>query len=299
MSAILLVMEPTINNSAVKSEGLSPIKKFVIVIICILLSVSAAGALYIWYINNNLEKFKKESGIDITRVITDTVSAVTATTTATTSLQNQVEKATSDSLLSMTVPENKIENIGFYGFGDIGTTTIDVLRDAITEQIGTPSFYVGHVQGDIPKEFYDEKRKQYNGDNLWNGMSGYVSSSNKQIRAIGVFNIDLYTSVGKDTRPYIMSRAFPNVNNTVISLYRLHNLSDTSNDPAPKELFESRAKKLILRNLGASVGLQATASANDPTCIMSKADTLADLDKKTGKLCSDEALYFKKALLSK
>ncbi len=234
----------------------------------------------------------------------DTDMGLGATTSITDRFANlNPETLIRDQLFDLVLPKKPIKTVYFYAFGTIATSTIDIMMDAIHKEIGAETFFIGSDQRNLPQQegIYDSKREQYDGDVVWKIATAHWQTMKEpmdDIRVIYVFDDDLFTKLGNDARPYIMSRASPDQAVTVLSLFRLKNLSDTSNDPASLIQFNNRVRKLVLRNLGSSTGLQLSASTNDPTCIMSSANNLTELDQKAGSYCADEATYISKAFVN-
>ncbi|MCX7704376.1 MAG: archaemetzincin family Zn-dependent metalloprotease [Planctomycetota bacterium] len=127
---------------------------------------------------------------------------------------------------------------------------------------------------DLPKDSYNAARKQYYADSLLLLLSKIRTPSS--LRTIGVIDEDLYS----ENLNYVFGSASQTEKSAVVSLIRF-----TGNFWGLKEdsqLFLKRARKLVLHELGHTLGLH---HCTDPCCVMLFSNTLAELDSSSEHFC--------------
>ncbi len=118
----------------------------------------------------------------------------------------------------------------------------------------------------LPASAYDRDRAQYRGERLL-GCARALPGP----RVLGVTARDFYA----EGASYSFGIADSPGRAALISLFRLHSGPDQS-------AFSARALKEAVHQLGRTLGLGHCA---DPRCVMHPSRSLADVDRKTSRLC--------------
>jgi archaemetzincin len=123
-------------------------------------------------------------------------------------------------------------------------------------------------------EFFDNARRQYNGDKLLKAVDQRESSD--MGKTIGLFNVDLFIPI----LTYIFGQAQLGGRTGIASLYRL------SNEPygilGNDDYLLERFKKEVIHELGHLFGL---VHCHTPTCVMRSSTYVEDIDQKDAQLC--------------
>lgn len=237
------------------------------------------------------EKHNNESEVDKTteQILVDKTNEILK------SPQSQSKQDAQLKIFETFLARTPVTEVYIGSYGGVSTETLNAIRDVIKEETGVKVTILGSYKEGLPKikRLYSEERQQYDGDILWSYFQSLVDSKNRSVRYLYIVNDDLYTNLDLK-RPYVFSRAFPDVNVAIMSMYRLSNATDISNAIADQELLKTRAKKLALRVLGITVGFSSSPSADNRECVMYQALILADLDKVGSKYCEPEKSYMHK-----
>jgi predicted Zn-dependent protease len=204
-------------------------------------------------------------------------------------------------LFQQALPKSPIHNVYIGSYGNVSTSTLRQVQNIIRASIGVKTTILQRSSEPFPEKppFYDSTRQQYDADYIWQALISLEQQYGPLVRILTVVDVDLFTNVqSSGTEQYVLSRALPNVNAAVISLYRIKRLSDSSSAPAPQDLIDNRLKKLVLRTLGVTVGFSLSPSANDISCVMYPALNLSDLDRKGDQFCAAEAALVNKVFQS-
>lgn len=122
--------------------------------------------------------------------------------------------------------------------------------------------------------YYDNERRQYNGNMLLKLMESYPKALNT--KQIGLFRVDLFIPI----LTYIFGQAILNGESGIVSIYRLRNeLYGMNND---EDLLISRFGKVILHEIGHTLGL---LHCYNPTCVMRSSTYVEDIDQKSPSYC--------------
>ena len=127
-----------------------------------------------------------------------------------------------------------------------------------------------------PSEFYDPKRRQYNGNKLMTELDS--RSSQNHIKNMGLFRVDLFNPI----LTYIFGQAALNGNIGVASMYRLRN--EQYGMKKDDDLLLERFQKVIIHELGHMFGL---VHCHIPPCVMRSSTYVEDIDQKSHHLCSN------------
>lgn len=186
-------------------------------------------------------------------------------------------------------PETPIKEVIIRGYGNVPDYLLQAAKNAIQQKIGVRiNIEAAHPEFAEQPPQYNAKRKQFDADELWDTESGFVNSTQDK-RLMMVVDVDVYTELQPE-RPYVFSRALPNVDVILISTHRFQKLSDAGDQPAPRELAASRMQKLALQTLGISVSLEGSSYGLEPdiSCVMYRGRILSELDKQGDNFCGEQ-----------
>ncbi len=146
-----------------------------------------------------------------------------------------------------------------------------IVGDVASEFLSPVYFQESHV--DI-SEFYDPKRRQYDGNKLLKEIDSI--SSSRILKKIGLFRVDLFIPI----LTYIFGQATFKGSTGIVSLYRLRNEQyGMKKDDA---MLLNRFRKVIIHELGHTFGL---IHCHIPTCVMRSSTYVEDIDQKNHNLC--------------
>ena len=132
----------------------------------------------------------------------------------------------------------------------------------------------------IPKEAYNQWRKQYNAEVVMNMLSNVseVKFIDKSIPTLLLTDSDLYYS-GLN---FIFGLEDPTKSCAIVSLARLK--PEFYDEKPARNLLEDRVVKEVIHELGHYVGLDHCQNAK---CVMSFSPSVFDFDKKQKEFCDD------------
>ena len=191
-------------------------------------------------------------------------------------------------LSQLRAPENPIEEVIIRGYGSIPSSLLESIKSAVEEKIGVRA-YIDSPRPSFSGQtaYYNPQRNQYDADRIWDVERAFAYNVPTK-RLIMIVDIDVYTEIQPE-RPYVLSRASPNISAILISTYRLQRLSaDASSEAAPPELATARIQKLALQTLGVSVfleGFLGYSDTEDALCVMYRGRILSELDKQGDDFC--------------
>ena len=125
------------------------------------------------------------------------------------------------------------------------------------------------------EEFYDQNRRQYDGNRLLKVIDELEYPDN--VKKMGLFRVDLYIPI----LTYIFGQAIYRGNSGIVSLYRLRN--EQYGLESDNELLTSRFRKVILHELGHTFGLKHCIV---PNCVMRSSTYVEDIDQKQRHFCT-------------
>lgn len=123
-------------------------------------------------------------------------------------------------------------------------------------------------------DYYDPKRRQYNGDSLLKVVDLMHTSGKNKL--VGLFNVDLFIPI----LTYIFGQAQFGGRTAIASVYRLKN-QRYGMENGEKFVIE-RFTKEVIHELGHTFGLQ---HCYDPLCVMRSSTYVEDIDQKDRTLC--------------
>lgn len=126
------------------------------------------------------------------------------------------------------------------------------------------------------EEFYDQSRRQYDGNRLLRVIDALEYPVG--VKKMGLFRVDLYIPI----LTYIFGQAIYNGNSGIASLYRLRN--EQYGLESDNELLVSRFRKVILHELGHTFGLKHCLV---PNCVMRSSTYVEDIDQKQRHFCTN------------
>jgi archaemetzincin len=160
--------------------------------------------------------------------------------------------------------------------GSINGNIMETLRSNLSAFFGCPvEIRQNTKQIDV---FYVSDRNQYSSSMLLSSLENAPGEGEKEARAVGITDIDLYTR-GLN---FVFGQASSVAGTAIVSLCRLR---EEFYGSAPDEvLLLKRALKEIVHELGHTFGL---AHCTNPGCIMHFSGCLADTDRKELLFCPE------------
>lgn len=125
-------------------------------------------------------------------------------------------------------------------------------------------------------DYYDPKRRQYNGDSLLKLVDAMHEGSVNKL--VGLFNVDLFIPI----LTYIFGQAHLGGRTAIASVYRLK--SERYGMENGEHTLLDRFTKEIIHELGHTFGL---AHCHDPLCVMRSSTYVEDIDQKERSLCKN------------
>jgi len=140
----------------------------------------------------------------------------------------------------------------------------------------------------IPKEAYNQARRQYHSTRILTNMINFVKKSDVDI-VLGVTALDLYVH-GLN---FVFGEAHFPGKVALISLFRLN--PEFYGQPADKQLFYERAVKEAVHEVGHTLGL---AHCTNSSCVMFFSNSILDTDRKKSAFC-EKCSTFVRGLVKK
>lgn len=133
---------------------------------------------------------------------------------------------------------------------------------------------------DIPKEAYNQWRKQYNAEVIMEKLSevSEVKFIDKSIPTLLLTDFDLYYS-GLN---FVFGLEYPMKSCAIVSIARLK--PEFYDETPERGLLEDRTVKEVIHELGHYVGLDHCYNSK---CVMSFSSSVFDVDKKQKEFCED------------
>ncbi|MCG3114981.1 MAG: hypothetical protein LLH30_04805 [Candidatus Manganitrophus sp. SA1] len=161
-------------------------------------------------------------------------------------------------------------------FGDIPKTLLDFLTEELGFRFGT-EVRVAEAEP-IPEGAFDRNRNQYRSSLFLRHLEDERQDEDLQEteRRLGIVNVDLYNPESA----VVLGEADRVDRVAVVSLACLHPASEEMPEEDPLSRF--RLLKEAVHELG---HLYQLNHCDNPKCVMSSADGLADLDQKSADFC--------------
>lgn len=133
---------------------------------------------------------------------------------------------------------------------------------------------------DIPKEAYNQWRKQYNAESIMDSLSrvSEVKFIDKSIPTVLLTDFDLYYS-GLN---FIFGLEDPTKSCAIVSMARLR--PEFYDEKPARGLLEERTVKEVIHELGHYLGLNHCSNSR---CVMSFSPSVFDVDKKQKEFCEN------------
>jgi archaemetzincin len=161
--------------------------------------------------------------------------------------------------------------IALIPIGEVENPILVAIGQALSEEFDA-SFSMGEPLAD-PNYAFDPKRGQYRSDAILNGLSKLSISAD---RILGVVDLDLYTP----ELNFVFGQASMGGRVALIALPRLR--PEFYGDPPDQALFEERAIKEAIHELGHTMGL---GHCPERACVMHFSNSLRDTDLKERHFC--------------
>jgi archaemetzincin len=161
--------------------------------------------------------------------------------------------------------------------GEVSEGILNLVKDEL-ENLNIKSRIMTKI--DIPKEAYNQWRKQYNAEVIMDMLSkvSEVKFIDKSIPTLLITDFDLYYS-GLN---FIFGLEDPTRSCTIVSLARLK--PEFYDERPARGLLEERTIKEVMHELGHYVGLD---HCHNNKCVMSFSPSVFDVDKKQKEFCDD------------
>ncbi len=134
---------------------------------------------------------------------------------------------------------------------------------------------LGHVNG-LPADSLELRRGQHSSTKILRRI--LTTAPPGVAKVLGITDVDLFIPV----LTFVFGEAQVNGLAAVVSTARLRLAYDER--PAPSSLVEARLMKECLHELGHTFGL---VHCSDPTCVMSRSNSVLDVDRKRAGFCRD------------
>lgn len=166
-----------------------------------------------------------------------------------------------------------LPNITLISFGYIEKELLENAAEAVKNEFHcSVNIKEGHI--DL-SEFYDQARRQYNGNNLLKLVDSMHFPDS--LKTLGLFNVDLFIPI----LTFIFGQAFLGGRSGIVSLYRFNN--ERYGMTGDNQFLLDRFKKEVIHELGHTFGL---IHCHNPTCVMRSSTYVEDIDQKNQHLCS-------------
>jgi len=163
-------------------------------------------------------------------------------------------------------------NITLVSFGYFEKDNLEMIAEAVKHEFRCPvNLREGHV--DL-SEFYDQARRQYNGNGLLKMVDTMTFPDSQKI--LGLFNVDLFIPI----LTFIFGQAYLNGHCGIASLYRFNN--ERYGMTGDNQFLLDRCKKEVIHELGHTFGL---IHCHNPTCVMRSSTYVEDIDQKEQQFC--------------
>ena len=158
-------------------------------------------------------------------------------------------------------------------FGEIERPLLEDIGKALQEIYGFP--YKINPSRDLPINAFFRKRGQWHSSTILEKALNIGIPEDAE-RVLGIADVDLFV----ENLNFVFGEANPYHGTAIISLFRLR--PEYYRLPPDEKLFQQRAKKEAIHEIGHTYGLDHCA---DPRCIMHFSNTLADTDCKGPSFC--------------
>jgi archaemetzincin len=167
--------------------------------------------------------------------------------------------------------------IGILKIGQIDSDVLDRVLENLRTVFEGAEFIVLPDEMPMPKDAYDEGRKQYRSDIILKCIREQVDKEEEFDRLLGIVDTD----ISIPQMNFVFGQAERPGKAGLISLYRLR--PEFSGQKANTELFLERASKEAVHELGHTLGL---GHCSNPFCVMYFSNSIFDTDRKQGLFCS-------------
>ncbi len=165
------------------------------------------------------------------------------------------------------------DRIVLISFGYSGNVLPEVIVNDIEQEYSIP-VYIKEGYMDI-SEYYDGRRRQYNGNELLRKIDENYGADN--VKTLAIFNVDLFIPI----LTYIFGQAFLNGRTGIASIHRLSN--ERYGMPKDDKLLTDRFRKEVIHELGHTFGL---IHCINTACVMHSSTYVEDIDMKGHHLCA-------------
>ena len=165
-----------------------------------------------------------------------------------------------------------LPNITLISFGYFEKELLEKTAEAVKNEFRcSVNIKEGHI--DL-SEFYDQARRQYNGNNLLKMID--AMSFPGSVKTLGLFNVDLFIPI----LTFIFGQAFLGGRSGIVSLYRFKN--ERYGMTGDNQFLQDRFKKEVIHELGHTFGL---IHCHNTDCVMRSSNYVEDIDQKNQQLC--------------
>jgi len=159
--------------------------------------------------------------------------------------------------------------------GNVDAEAVRHVLDGLSQVFSEVECTLSESVMPIPKEAYNQERRQYHSTRILAKMIEYVEKSDID-SVLGVTTVDLYVP----SLNFVFGEAHCPGKVAIISLFRL--TPEFYGQSADKQLFYERAVKEAVHEVGHTMGL---GHCKNSSCVMFFSNSILDTDRKESTFC--------------
>ena len=166
--------------------------------------------------------------------------------------------------------------IGIIPIGQVDAGVLHQIKEKLPRVFPDTTCLVLDERLPIPEKAFDKTRRQHRSDVILGKIQSYGAARKDLNRVLGVVDADIFVS----ELNFVFGEATCPGKAALISLWRLK--PEFYRDKAETELFEVRALKEAIHELGHTLGLR---HCHHSSCVMYFSNSIFDTDKKHCSFC--------------